>query len=234
MRTLTATELKAALERSGLLTSIGNIKITLNGTIVQIKATDTIGNSLQEWLTKWMLENNIYHRVPVNTQKFPDLFLSEDDQTNLLEVKSYVARRTPAFDIANFNSYWRSLADHPYRLDADYLVFAYQLTNGELSVRQIFLKKVWEITGRATDFDLKCQRKQGTIYNIRPISFNSATRALHPFTSKEEFIAALYKTLLSVNQRPATSRQWLTSVLTGYERFSGQNLTTQVERYIRN
>lgn len=233
MIVLTAQQLKDRLESSGIYAARGNITMSLNGTSVLIKSTDTIGNNLQEWLSQWMIENEIYFRPPGNTQNFPDFYLSESDTTGLLEVKSYFAPRRPAFDVANFDSYWQSIRENPARLDADYLIFAYDLIDGVLSIRNIYLKKVWEITGRATDYPLNCQRKNGQIYNIRPISFHSTRAAIPAFTCKEEFLAALYKTVLGHTNRATETREWLRQVLQGYRKHSGIDLTKSVESYLR-
>lgn len=231
---LTAQQLKDKLESSGIYKAKGNITMTLNGTSVQIKSTDTIGNNIQEWLSQWLSDNKIYFRTPDNTQNFPDFYLSESNDKDLLEVKSYFAPRRPAFDVANFDSYWKALSENPSKLDADYLIFAYDLVDGVLSIRNIYLKKVWEITGRATDYPLNCQRKNGQIYNIRPISFHSPHAAIPAFNCKEEFLAALYKTVLGHTNKATDTRDWLKKVLKGYKKFSGIDLTVSVEKYLRS
>lgn len=230
---INAIQLKDRLVNSGICQSRGEIQMSLNGTSVRIKTTDTIGNNLQEWLAKWMMENEIYFRSPDNTQNFPDFYLLENDDRGLLEVKSYFAPRRPAFDVANFDSYWQSLRVKPGRIDADYLIFAYDLNDGVLSIRNIFLKKVWEITGRATDYPLNCQRKNGQIYNIRPVSFHSNREGIiPPFTCKEEFIAALYRTVLSHTNRAADTREWLRQVTQGYMDFSGVDMNTRINEFL--
>lgn len=231
---INATQLKERLEEAGIYSAQGEIKMSLNGTSVQIKTTDTIGNNIQEWLTQWMIENKISFRLPENSQKFPDFYLSDDNDNGLLEVKSWFASRGPAFDVANFDSYWQSLKNKPSRLDADYLIFAYDLVDGMLSIRNIYLKKVWEITGASTDYPLTCQRKNGQIYNIRPISFHSTQNLRRtPFTCKEEFLAALFKTVLSHTNKAAETKEWLNEVIRGYCSFSGVNLKPGVEKYLR-
>lgn len=50
-------------------------------------------------------------------------------------------------DVANFEAYCRYLKTQAYRLDSDYLIFAYDLTNYEFKIKKLWLKKVWEITG---------------------------------------------------------------------------------------
>jgi len=234
MLMLSATQLKERLETTGIYGAQGRIMMSLNGTCVQIKTTDTIGNNLQEWLAQWMLDNGIYFRRHENTQAFPDFYLSEDNNNELLEVKSYFASRGPAFDVANFNSYWSSIRDNPSRLDADYLIFAYDLVDGALSVRNIYLKKVWEITGASTEYPLTCQRKSGQIYNIRPISFHS-TRSLRrsAFTCKEQFIVAIYKSIVANTNKVADARAWLNGVIQEYLSLRGVDLRPGVDSYLR-
>lgn len=232
MDILTAQELKNKLEESNLYAAQGQIVMELNGTKVTIKTTDTIGNIIQEWLSQWLKDNNIYHRVPENTQNFPDFYLSDSNITELMEVKSYFASRRPAFDVANFDSYWQSLAEAPHRLDANYLIFAYDMVDGNLSIRNIYLKKVWELTGKASAYPLNCQRKNGQIYNIRPNSFHSTRATIPTFSSKEEFIGALYNTVLGHTNRATDTRKWLNQVIEGYKNFSGYDLKANIDPYI--
>lgn len=229
---LSASQIKDQLESSGIYDARGSVMMELNGTTVQIKTTDTMGNNIQEWLNQWFEENDIYHRLPRNTQNFPDFYLANETFTGLLEVKSFFASRSPAFDVANFDSYWQSLRMSPFRLDADYLIFAYDLVEGSLMVRQLYLKKVWQMTGPARDFPLKCQIKNGQIYNIRPNSFNSERTVFRSFSSKEEFLVAIYRTLLSTTHRAGETRGWLQQVINGYNDFSGQDMSDEISRLL--
>ena len=234
MHELTPGELFSMLIESNIIDSTGQITMTLNGTSVTVKSTDTIGNNIQEWLAEWLRTNEIYFETPDNTQNFPDFYLSRNTrEKSLLEIKSYFAPRKPAFDVANFDSYINSVASHPYRLDADYMIFAYDLDDGVLKIRKLFLKKVWEITGKSTDYELTCQRKNGQVYNIRPNSFNSLRSNLPVFSCKEEFVAALYKEYRNKTNQVAVARQWLHTVLEGYRDFSGEDISTRVYNLIR-
>ena len=231
---LNAQELKDKLELSGVYEAKGQITMSLHGTNVIIKSTDTVGSNIQEWLGQWMTDNGIYFRPPHNTQNFPDFYLSKSDNEGLLEIKSYFSSRSPAFDVANFDSYWKSLGDNPSRLDAQYMIFAYNLVDGILSIKNIYLKNVWEITGKATDYPLKCQRKNGQIYNIRPASFQSKKiTTLNPFTSKEEFVVAIYKTLLGHTNKASDAKEWLRKVIEGYKNFNGIDLSVGINKYLQ-
>jgi len=195
----------------------GKIIFNLGGISVKIKTTDTVGNSLQSWLKEFMVSNSIYFREPMNTQAFPDFYLSASNERNLLEVKSFNFQASPAFDIANFESYVDSVKIKPFRLDADYLIFGYIMNNdGEISINKIWLKKIWELCGSSDRYPLKTQIKREVIYNIRPSSkFRQNERE---FNTKEEFIVALYKTLRNYRGVEAANT-WLLDLKINYYRY---------------
>ena len=182
------------LKRS-IINQVGQIEFTLGDTSVVINTTDIVGNSLQSWLKQWFHDNDIYESEPTNTQEFPDFFLSASSpHDNMLEVKAFNYYASPAFDIANYESYIASVAEKPYRLNADYLIFGYTMdANGQITVKEIWLKKIWQIAGTSKRFPLYTQVKRDVIYNIRP---NSAFKKglTTPFSSKEDFLRAMYGT----------------------------------------
>ncbi|MDV5115793.1 NgoBV family restriction endonuclease [Clostridium perfringens] len=137
---LTALELYNKLKKD-LLGQTGSIKISFCGLDVEIESTDTVGNSLQSWLEGYLEKNDIYYRTPDNTQEFPDFYLGETNDTNLLEVKAFNIDNGPGFDIANFESYCSSLKTKSYRLNADYLIIGYNMTGSTIKIDNIWLKK---------------------------------------------------------------------------------------------
>ncbi len=173
----------------------GNIVFTMGGTSVTINTTDIVGNSIQSWLKQWLVNNNIYQSEPHNTQEFPDFYLTEENkEDHMLEVKAFNYNATPAFDIANYESYIASVATKPYRLNADYLIFGYTMdANGTITIKKIWLKKIWEIAGTSVRFALNTQVKRDVIYNIRPNSKFKKDLPV-PFNTKEEFLTAMYET----------------------------------------
>ena len=173
----------------------GNIVFSMGETSVTINTTDIVGNSIQSWLKQWLINNGIYQSEPHNTQEFPDFFLSEENEKDhMLEVKAFNYNATPAFDIANYESYIASVAVKPYRLKADYLIFGYTMDeNGTIEIKKIWLKKIWEIAGTSQRYALNTQIKRDVIYNIRPNSKFKKDLA-GPFSSKEQFLKAMYET----------------------------------------
>lgn len=174
----------------------GKIVFTLANIPVVINTTDTVGNSIQNWLKEWFNTKNIYSDEPENTQEFPDFFLTKNNkQDHMLEVKAFNYEASPAFDIANYESYVKSVSEKPYRLSADYLVFGYVMNkdNGEIRIKKIWLKKIWEIAGTSTKYALNTQVKKNVIYNIRPNGKFKRDEKV-PFNNKEDFLKAMYLT----------------------------------------
>lgn len=194
MEEKTAKEIYELLTKE-VLNKPGKIVFNLAETEVTINTTDIVGNSLQSWLKQWLINKNIYESEPENTQTFPDFYLSKTNKENhMLEVKAFNYRATPAFDIANYESYVASVSEKPWRLDADYLIFGYIMeNNGEIKIKKIWLKKIWEIAGKSTNYPLRTQVKRKMIYNIRPNSEFKKDKKV-PFKNKEEFLNAMYET----------------------------------------
>src|SRR6266536_5864671 len=107
-----------------------------------------------------------------NPQTFPDLYLNPDDEkSNLLEIKSFDFDGKAGFDIANFDAYCNSLLTSSYRLDSDYLIFAYSMEGTDITISNVWLKKIWEISGSSGKYPIRVQDKKNVIYSIRPIAW---------------------------------------------------------------
>ena len=87
-----------------------------------------------------------------------------------------------------------TLRTWPSRTNSDYLIFSYKLTGSVLSIENIWLKKIWEITCPSERWPLKTQTKRGVIYNIRPAAWYSKNARYKVFTSEEDFINAVFET----------------------------------------
>lgn len=203
----------------------GSIVFTLNNISVTINTKDSIGNMLQDWIEMWAVQNNIYIRPNPYTQEFPDFYLSESNEDNLLEIKSFDFKASPNFDIANFDTYVRALLENPKKLDAYYLVFAYSLNNGEIKVEGLWLKRIWELSTNSSAWDLKLQVKQGTIYNIRPVNFISKRPNIaQAFKNKLEFLEAIQKVLNQYGKTKGEQENWLDTFKIKYQEATGTSL----------
>jgi len=203
----------------------GSINFTVKDLSILVKTKDTVGNLLQEWLKAWFEYSNIDFEENTNSQTFPDFLLDKDDhKKGLLEVKSFDFDRGPGFDLANFDSYCNSLLTNAYRLDSDYLILAYQMNDGVLSIKNVWLKKIWELACPSGTYPLKVQEKKSVIYNIRPSTWYSTRSRFKPFKSKEEFLSALNETRYQYPQTRHTNGHWLRNVLKNYEEHTGVSL----------
>lgn len=204
----------------------GTITFKLANVNIVVKQRDVVGNIIQEWLAGWLKSKNIPFRLGENTQMPPDFFLAQNDEEQLLEVKAFNRSASPAFDIADFNAYQREIREKPYMLHVDYLIFGYEMTvDGQVKIRDLWLKKVWQITRRMRDYPLNLQIKGGKIHKIRPcVWYSDRARDFKPFECLEDFISAIEHT---VWQNPDTRRDsgiWLKKFLQAYKKYYHKDL----------
>jgi NgoBV restriction endonuclease len=204
------------LLNDGIIDSSGNIKITLHGVEFNLNSKSALGDIIQDWVYYWSKKQGIYIRQNLSSQEFPDFFLSETNENNFLEIKTFDFSASANFDVANFDAYIRSLTIKPHKIYADYLIFGYTLENGLLTIKKIWLKKIWEITCPSEKQPIKGQVKQNKFINIRPASWDSNRAKFKPFNNINDFITALDDTIqsypfLSVEIDKLT---WKTNVLT--------------------
>jgi len=221
---MTSKEIYDLLNNS-ILHSMGKIEFELAGTKVTIKTTDTVGNSIQNWLGGWFHKNNIYYDEPENTQEFPDFYLSKENKlASMLEVKAFRYEASPAFDIANYESYVKSISEKPYRLFADYLIFGYSMDDntGYIEIKKIWLKKIWEIAGSSERYALNTQVKKNVIYNIRP-NGKFKTDQKGPFANKEQFLKAIYQTQEKYRGKESADA-WKNEIKNSYRSYYGSDL----------
>lgn len=141
----------------------------------------------------------------------------------MLEVKSFNYPKTPAFDIANFDSYCSKIKDEPYCLYADYLIFGYTMIDGNILIKKIWLKKIWEIAGKSLKYPLKTQVKRDVIYNIRPNSeFKKGQKG--PFKDINSFLKALYGTIKEYKGHEFAN-DWKTKFCENYEKHYKKSLS---------
>ncbi|UKO99437.1 NgoBV family restriction endonuclease [Nostoc sp. UHCC 0870] len=197
--------------------SEGKIIFNFLNTSIEINDKSAFGYLFQEWLAEWMRQKEIKFRTTLNTQEFPDFLLEQDDNNiGLLEIKTFDYHASANFDVANFRAYCRSLKKQAYRLDADYLIFAYEFKNYRFKIQNIWLKKIWEITGKSDYYPVKCQVKQNEIVNIRPVLWYSLRAKYKPFNSRLLFVEALYQNLMQYKNTKDDSVDWLKEVKNNY------------------
>lgn len=211
------------LMQTGIISARGETYFELHGIKTIIHDSSIVGNVIQEWLKSFMRHHNIAYRIKTNTQEFPDFLMHPNrNDVDLLEVKCF--KESPNFDIANFQAYARSLLEKPYRLDADYLIFEYIEVHGGIVIKNIWLKKVWEIACASERSPLKIQWKQGIPVNIRPATWYSKRTKFPVFASRLDFVKAIKTVLDTSSVSAGIQKDWFKKVATTYEAQTGQPL----------
>lgn len=204
----------------------GQIRFYFGDVDIIVKQKDVVGNIIQEWLQGWLDKRDIEYAPSENTQMPPDFFLNPNDRTrNLLEVKAFNRNATPGFDIADFRMYEEEIIDKPYMLDVDYLIFGYDMSDdGVVTVRNLWMKKVWQITRRMDKWPLNLQIKQNVVHKIRPGVWYSEKPSMPMFQSLEHFVSAIEQTVYQNPKTREVSGTWLSNFLAAYKRYYGKQL----------
>ncbi|MCH5294021.1 MAG: NgoBV family restriction endonuclease [Treponema sp.] len=215
------------LDEDRLLEIEGQIKFFLGDVNIIVKQKDVVGNIIQEWLQGWMDKRGIEYSLNDNTQMPPDFFLNPRNRTeDLLEVKAFNRSASPGFDIADFRMYEEEIIDKPYMLNVDYLIFGYDMSDeGVVTIKDLWLKKVWEITRRMDGWPINLQVKQGVVHKIRPgVWYSDRPGNIPMFRSMEDFVSAIEET---VYQNPKTHEDagtWRRKFVDSYKKFYGVKL----------
>lgn len=213
------------LNEDHILDLRGQIRFYLGDVNIIVKQKDVVGNIIQEWLQGWLDKRGIEYAPSENTQMPPDFFLNPDDLTvNLLEVKAFNRSANPGFDIADFRMYEEEIIEKPYMLNVDYLIFGYDMSpDGVVVVKDLWLKKVWEITRCMKDWPINLQVKQNVVHKIRPGVWYS--RSSFPmFNSLEHFLAAIEETVWQNPKTREVSATWKRRFLESYEAHYGERI----------
>lgn len=218
---ITAEGIRNKLISDGIFDEKGKITFHFSGIDVDIDTNDIVGHIMQAWLKAWFLENNILFSEPDDTQAFPDFYLDPYNKKNdLLEVKAFNFDASPAFDLANFESYCESVQFEPYKFKAKYLIFGYRMIGTTITIEEIWVKNIWEITSYMQEFPLTVQFKRGKIYNIRPTKwYNLTSRARKPFNTLEHFIIACYNALKQYDKSIINCNSWIRNVIYNYNSY---------------
>lgn len=219
----------------------GQIKFYFGDVDIIVKQKDVVGNIIQEWLQGWLEKRGIDYAPSENTQMPPDFFLNPDDLTkDLLEVKAFNRSASPGFDIADFRMYEEEIVEKPYMLNVDYLIFGYDMSDsGVITVKDLWLKKVWEITRRMDNWALNLQVKQNVVHKIRPGTWYSKKPGNFPmFECMEHFISAVEETVYQNPKTHESASTWKKSFLDSYQKFYGVRLSiprwSDIEEKYRN
>lgn len=204
----------------------GQIRFYLGDVSIIVRQKDVVGNIIQEWLEGWLRKNNIAFAPNINTQMPPDIFLNPDNHTeDLLEVKAFNYSASPGFDIADFKAYAREILENPYMLHTKYIIFGYSMNDeGIVTIRDLWLKNVWEICRSMDGWPLNVQYKNKVIHKIRPAKWYGNRSRFPMFASLEHYLSALEETLFSYPDTHELSKGWRKRVMDAYKSFYGKDI----------
>jgi len=187
-------QIKSCLEQQFGAKTHGRIQFLINGRRYDITSSDVIGGVVQDWIGQFLVGRNELKLVKnTETQDFPDYFL-DSRKTCAFEVKCYNLKRSPGFDLANFERYLDAVEGTQRSLfvDADYLVIGYRQSAAGISLERFMLKKIWQMTGPSDKYPLNLQVKRKVPVNIRPKNFTSEKIIRTGlFSSSDAFLEAL-------------------------------------------
>lgn len=225
---MTAQEIYDKLLNEDKITTIkGQIRFHLGDVSIIVKKKDVVGNILQEWLEGWLEARNIAHAPNPNSQMPPDVFLDPENHTiNLLEIKAFNRDASPAFDIADFKAFVNELIEKPYHLDTDFLIFGYVMDEqtGDVIVKDLWLKKIWEITRPMDSWPITVQYKNGILQKMRPGTWYGRISKFKFFESKEDYLAAFEETIYQNTETHTQGSQWRNKFTRSYKNFYGEEI----------
>lgn len=205
----------------------GQIRFFLGDVNIIVKQKDVVGNIIQEWLQGWLESRGIEYAPSENTQMPPDFYLNPYDMTrDLLEVKAFNRDASPGFDIADFRMYEEEIVDKPYMLHVAYLIFGYEMSDdGIVTIRDMWLKNVWEITRSMEEWPINLQIKQNVVHKIRPcVWYTNRPTRYPPFECLEDFVSAIEQAVWQNPKTRESSGTWKVRFLNSYEQFYGVRL----------
>lgn len=205
----------------------GQIRFFLGDVSIIVRQKDVVGNIIQEWLEGWLRKNKIAFAPNTNTQMPPDIFLNPDNHTeDLLEVKAFNYAASPGFDIADFRAYASEILENPYMLHTKYLIFGYSMSDeGIVTIKDLWLKNVWEICRSMDGWALNVQYKNKVIHKIRPAKWFGSRSKFPMFTSLEDYLSAIEETLFSYPDTHELSKGWRKKFIAAYKSFYGKTIT---------
>lgn len=219
------------LNEDKILTIKGQITFHLGDVGIIVKKKDIVGNVVQEWTEGWLRQRGVDFLPNPQTQMPPDIFLNTQDLTkDWMEVKAFNREASPGFDIADFKAFVPELIAKPYHLDTDYLIFGYAMDEetGDVTIKDLWIKKIWEIMRPMADWPITLQYKNGIVQKMRPgIWYNSGrtSRRTYPnFSSMEDFLSAFEETVFQNPETRSKSALWKKQFQRSYKNHYGVDI----------
>ena len=205
----------------------GVIKFQLGDVKVSVRRKDVIGGIIQEWLELWLLKFGVNCLPNPQVNMPPDIFLNPKDLTkDWLEVKAFNRNDTPRFSLAYFRTFAEELIKRPWHLDMDYLIFGYVMDEmtGHVKIKDLWLKKIWQITKPMTNWPLTVQFKNAMLNEIRPCRWFADKGELKVFECLEDFLSAFEKTMQKNPETHYDAAHWKRQFTVSYRKHYGRDI----------
>ena len=96
---------------------------------------------------------------------------------------------------------------------------------GVVTIKDLWLKKVWQITRRMKNWAVNLQIKKGVVHKIRPGKwYSNRTENIPMFRSLEDFISAIEETVYQNPETHGRAAIWRRQFLASYEAHYGVRL----------
>lgn len=207
----------------------GYIRFNLGTHEMIVTTKDVVGNIVENWVKDWLRENDIDFEPNPSTQTKPDIFINPGNHTTgLLEIKAFDYSASPNFDIADFKGLAKELLVRPYLLDVKALIFGYIMDEetGEVVIRDIWLKDIWEIARPSDKWPINVQYKNQIISKVRPATWYSRSGRCkyRTFDAKEDFLSAFEETLYTYHDTHAMASDWKRRFQEAYREHYGTDI----------
>lgn len=109
----------------------------------------------------------------------------------------------------------------------DYLILGYDTSDdGVVAIKDVWLKKVWQITRRMENYPINLQVKEGVIHKIRPgVWYSERVTDYAIFDRLEDFISAIEETTFKEPKlRSSVASTWLAVFQRNYKAWYGEEL----------
>ena len=109
----------------------------------------------------------------------------------------------------------------------DYLILGYDTSDdGVVAIKDVWLKKVWQITRRMENYPINLQVKEGVIHKIRPgVWYSERVTDYAIFDCLEDFISAIEETTFKEPKlRSSVASTWLAVFQRNYKAWYGEEL----------
>ena len=178
--------------------------------------------SRQEYLGHTVLRKSVSTNFKLHKRKTTD----EDEQYVFYNTHEPNRESSPAFDIADFKAFVNELIEKPYHIDTDFLIFGYVMDEetGDVIVKDLWLKKIWEITKTMDNWPITVQYKNGILQKMRPGNWYTTRGNAHVFESMTDYLSAFEETVYQNPETRTQGAQWKNRFKRSYKNHYGVDI----------